>query len=49
LNPFLAIKRLRNILPKKVLIPTRDIEEISEVLIINGIVPHEIVNTTIPK
>ena len=49
LNPFLAIKRLRNILPKKVLIPTRDIEEISEVLIINGIVPQEIANKIIPE
>lgn len=31
------------------LIPTSPMEEISEVLIINGIVPQEIANSTIPE
>jgi hypothetical protein len=39
----------KNSVPKKVLIPTSPMEEISEVLIINGIVPQEIANITIPE
>ena len=49
LKSFLITKVDKNSVPKKVLIPTSPMEEISEVLIINGIVPQEIANITIPE
>jgi hypothetical protein len=49
LKPFLMMKVLRKMLPKRVLMPTRESEVISDVRIINGIVPQEIASTIIPK
>jgi len=39
----------RKNVPRNVRIPTRDIEVISDVRIINGIVPQEIANKIIPE
>ena len=48
-NPFLITKNDKKIDPINVLIPTREIELISDVLIINGIVPHETAKTVMAK
>ena len=47
--PLVITKKNRNIVPRKVLMPTKDRELTSEVLIISGIVPHEIANKLIKK
>ena len=49
LKSFLINKTAKKSVPKNVRIPTSDIEAISDVLIINGIVPQEIVNIIIPQ
>jgi len=46
---FLINRVARKNVPRNVRIPTRDIEVISDVRIINGIVPQEIANKIIPE
>ncbi len=47
--PLVITKKNKNIVPRKVLMPTKERELTSEVLIISGIVPHEIANKLIKK
>ena len=47
--PLVITKKNKNKAPRKVLIPTKDRELTSEVLIISGIVPHEMANKLIKK
>ena len=48
-NSLKITKNNKNKAPRKVLIPTKDRELTSEVLIISGMVPHEIANKLIKK